>query len=922
MHNKTRMTVRSVQSAQPDNALEWTIKFLLSGLLGKFDKLPRRILKARVMTSFVAMILLTNSAYAAIAIASATWSDGTLTVRGSGSARANISISNAATNQAIGQTTASRNGSWSFRRSLRQRAVPCSVRATSSAPADGSMAIAVSNAPSNCVGTGPTPTPTPTPSPSPSPTPSAVPNASINSTSTDSLASVLNTVSQAPSTPVGTKGSYSVLAVNDLGMHCVDNDTRVVNILPPFQVLLGQVVQKGARPGLNPTGIDLFYSAAANPKDPSLGQNLLNGKRSDGTTFKTNFWWNVQQGGYDAFYPAGVTLSTSGLMAVDKGLPVPNTEKFYLETPATLEISQQLMPGNLSPYLANDAQKVNERYSNKPFFINFPFGYVADHVNWYEAAGIPMAPFDDFGRQNPYPLVKVQAKQGSNTLASVDAVLPVSAESSCINCHGSTQDVAASAPTRRSTAPIDALAAANLPVASSANDPDQGLPSSVSIEYGTDINILRLHDLKHGSRYVDPAGISKPCVIDGAKPNGDANCLTYQAYGVAESDRKPVVCQSCHYTPALDLLQVGPKNENGRNQLAHKSNSNVMHSHHGGLSEGGKPLFTAIPRAQQAADGSISNQAERLQALEQNCYQCHPGKDTKCLRGAMFNGGVLCSDCHGDMKQIGNDFTREVSVDRPMPGALANTLMSDFYTNPETPRVPWANEPGCGSCHTGDATQSLAAAAGSLVNIKDHNGVVDNIRLRQAFLTGDAKATPIVPSNKRFAEPVIPGTSQTGKPNAGAGNPQLYRVSTGHGGVMCEGCHGPTHAEWPVANNDANDNQTAIQLQGHVGFISECSTCHTSGSPAADTQNGPHGMHVVNDSRFWSEAHKDLAERENSQPGGGTCAACHGSDHRGTVLSRVPADRTFRVEGRDRVVKAGQPVACDLCHSLDKSFDN
>lgn len=81
-------------------------------------------------------------------------------------------------------------------------------------------------------------------------------------------------------------------------------------------------------------------------------------------------------------------------------------------------------------------------------------------------------------------------------------------------------------------------------------------------------------------------------------------------------------------------------------------------------------------------------------------------------------------------------------------------------------------------------------------------------------------------------------------------------------------------------------------------------------------------MHVVNDSRFWLEAHKDMAKRENSQPGGGTCAACHGGDHKGTVLSRVPIDRTFRVEGRDRVVKAGQPVACDLCHSLGKSFEN
>jgi hypothetical protein len=41
------------------------------------------------------------------------------------------------------------------------------------------------------------------------------------------------------------------------------------------------------------------------------------------------------------------------------------------------------------------------------------------------------------------------------------------------------------------------------------------------------------------------------------------------------------------------------------------------------------------------------------------------------------------------------------------------------------------------------------ATAGTLVNTVDTNG----IRLRQAWKTGDAEATPIVPVNKRFAEP-------------------------------------------------------------------------------------------------------------------------------------------------------------------------
>jgi hypothetical protein len=138
---------------------------------------------------------------------------------------------------------------------------------------------------------------------------------------------------------------------------------------------------------------------------------------------------------------------------------------------------------------------------------------------------------------------------------------------------------------------------------------------------------------------------------------------------------------------------------------------------------------------------------------------------------------------------------------------------------------------------------------------------------------------------------------------------------------MCEGCHGATHAEWPNANPNANDNVTAKQLQGHTGTISECGTCHTTSALSSSTQGGPHGMHLVNDSRFYSSAHKDLAKTENAKTGGGTCGACHGAEHTGTVLARAQTARSYTVEGKTYSVAAGQPVACSVCHSLSKSFE-
>lgn len=754
---------------------------------------------------------------------------------------------------------------------------------------------------------------------------------SINSTSASGL--YPRSYSPVPERPRVTGTGYSVLAVNDLGMHCVDLDGRLANILPPFQVLLAQVIQKGGQPVLNPPGVALSYSAASNPLDPILKRSgPPRGIAADGTLYKTNFWQGIPHGSYDAFYPPLVTPLSGPPFPVteDTGLPVPNAELLYLgdngivgDGDERLSAVQHAMPGVSDPLAANAPQPIQEHYVHKPFFIHFPIGYVANSVNWFEGAGIPLSPFDDDGRQNPFPLVRVAATTGGTVLATSDAVLPVSSETSCSNCHSSAADV----PDARSTAPAEALLAAGLPVADKTADPAYAtgaVPEAVSLEYASDLNILRLHDLKHGSTYVRPVddGHGVAHEANACDPmlglHGSPSCLVARAL----EQKQPVVCQSCHYTPALDLAQVGPvsgpagSDANGRNQVVHETNSRVMHNHHGAFTD----LFPAIPApVQNPLTGAVSNQAVRVVALENNCYQCHPGKETKCLRGAMFNAGILCSDCHGTMNQVGADFSAGVSVANP--GGFVLDRGNFYDPNSAQPRVPWANEPGCGSCHSGSANDNLAKRAGVVVNVKDIHGVTDGIRLRQAFITGDPKATPIVPGNKLFAEPAVPAVFN-GFLNPAAGNPKLYRVSTGHGGVMCEGCHGATHAEWPVADASANDNVLALQLQGHTGPIIECGACHTTSGIPANTLKGPHNMHLVNDKRFWKEGHKDVAKRENGKPGGGLCGDCHGANHRGTVLSRAAVDRSFLVEGTQRKVSAGAPVACNLCHSLNKSFEH
>jgi mono/diheme cytochrome c family protein len=280
-------------------------------------------------------------------------------------------------------------------------------------------------------------------------------------------------------------------------------------------------------------------------------------------------------------------------------------------------------------------------YSSFPFFINFPFGYTLTGIDIFAAEGIPAAPFDDMGRPNPYPLMRVQARAApSNTLglstgtvlSSLDAVVPVSGEVTCGECHTSATDGGNGLATDHK----------GFPVATEFDDPSFGqVPRAVSIAYAWGLNVLRLQDLRTGTHLQN---------------------LT------------PVSCQQCHYSPALDLAHVGPKgpadaDANGRQQTLHHSFSNAMHTFHGNLKIKGTTSLL-FPKMPSPVGRSL---ALRDSTLLKSCYRCHPGVVTKCLRGPMFNAGLACQDCHGNMRQVGNDFSSRVSPTNPEPSSSAAT---------------------------------------------------------------------------------------------------------------------------------------------------------------------------------------------------------------------------------------------------------
>ncbi len=636
-------------------------------------------------------------------------------------------------------------------------------------------------------------------------------------------------------------GDLVVISANDLGMHCADLDYQVFSILPPFNVVHAQVVKKGVEGQppeiLDDTQLELTYVATSSANDP-VGAGSINTTSQNGEVYKSNFWEiqdanTLAYGGYGTLYPFDNGLSIlSGFehLPPDLGLPVPDLMELAL---GNLVVHQQAMPGISDPYNANQPQAFKRFDRDLPLFAGLPFGSTIEGVNWFAADGIPLLPIDDQGRSNAYPLMTITAvdKATGEDLASTDIVVPVASEADCVNCHGTTDDGYSGVAADFASVSFDYVSQA-------LNDGE--VPGPEKHNNAAKINILRLHDTKHGTDL---------------------------------DNQRPVQCSQCHYSPALDLAQQGPVDDDpesgGRQQTSHVSMSRAMHQHHGELMFADEPLFPQMPLP---GERTLDEAADVLQAT---CYQCHPGKNTQCLRGAMAAGGVVCQDCHGSMVQVGDDFTENLPH-TPYPEGADSSK-----------RVPWGSEPGCGSCHTGDALNPNHEGEGLIV-------APDGIRLLQAYRSDDITAEPIRSPASRFTE-----------------NQPLYRLSTGHGGVMCEGCHGSTHAIFPNPMPNANDNVTATQLQGHSGTIIECETCHEPGSLPM-TLGGPHGMHNRGDMRWTDHEHKEFFKDDPD-----ACRSCHGADLLGTVLSAAAAARHYEIEDNEIVdIARGEPIGCNLCHEL------
>lgn len=355
---------------------------------------------------------------------------------------------------------------------------------------------------------------------------------------------------------------------------------------------------------------------------------------------------------------------------------------------------------------------------------------------------------------------------------------------------------------------------------SNAARPLSGWVNSADPVHDYRLNILRLHDEREGGNALFLSALAE---------------AGYDAQGLeaTQASGTPILCARCHGSNALPgtgFAGVPPLTQ-------------VVHDLH---------AFVTDPDSGMALDASGNRSA---------CYSCHPGSDTRCLRGAMGHAvdssgelSIQCQDCHGGMSMVGS-----------------------------AGREGWFDEPTCQSCHTGTATSNSG-----------------QIRFTSAFAS---PGVPRQPADSRFAT----------NPDTPAPGISLFRFSSGHGGLQCEACHGSTHAIFPSSHE--NDNVQNVELQGSPGTLADCTTCH--GTSPSTVNEGPHGLHPIGQS--WVSDHHSKGGGDKSEPlkdeASSGCNTCHGTDYRGTVLSRSLTDKTVSTPWGNKHFWKGYQIGCYTCHN-------
>ncbi|MBU4234746.1 MAG: cytochrome c3 family protein [Proteobacteria bacterium] len=243
--------------------------------------------------------------------------------------------------------------------------------------------------------------------------------------------------------------------------------------------------------------------------------------------------------------------------------------------------------------------------------------------------------------------------------------------------------------------------------------------------------------------------------------------------------QRPVLCANCHSSNALGTA--------------------------------GKP---GIPNLSNAIHGKHASAGIDDGTMEGTCYACHPGAQTKCLRGAMFLAGKTCYDCHGNLTAVANSNRR-----------------------------PWIDEPRCDQCH--DAAHG--ENSGTLYRFsKGHQGIYC-----QACHGSQHAITPSREKNDNIQAILLQGHAGTidtctvchvtqpsfGGPHNDIMHPIGQTWVSGHQHAnksTCAQCHGTTSAGTPYSAVKVAETINAGEYgikHWAAGYQVSCWSCHNSPNP-------------------------------------------------------------------------------------------
>ncbi len=158
---------------------------------------------------------------------------------------------------------------------------------------------------------------------------------------------------------------------------------------------------------------------------------------------------------------------------------------------------------------------------------------------------------------------------------------------------------------------------------------------------------------------------------------------------------------------------------------------------------------------------------------------------------------ILCAECHSS-NALGAAGIPNISS---LSNAMHNHHKNLTDITPDTK--------GCYNCHPGPETKCLrdTMSGNFALNCTTCHGTMENVSQNpQPWLN----------------EPQCGNASCHGQ-NYATDQP-LYRMSRGHGGTYCAGCHDSPHVIAP--SREENDGLKFMKLQGHEGTLSKCTACH------------------------------------------------------------------------------------------------